>query len=68
MQLGIQAYSFYGELVLDLSQFDHPGTNKLLENYFKSDMQQAFVTKQHSMNAKLMVISLAVGKISEERG
>ena len=59
------SYVTYGELILDLTHFSHPGTNKVIENFLRSDIEAAFESKQHSMNAKLMVAHLSIGKTTE---
>lgn len=57
----------YNHLVYDVTDFQHPGGNDLLEPYIGDDITEAFDEVGHSRNAHQMLRSLCIGVLAEER-
>lgn len=55
----------YNNLVYDVSTFQHPGGNDLLEGYIGQDITEAFESVGHSLHAERMLRDLCVGILTE---
>ena len=58
---------FYDELVIDVTTFNHPGSQSVF-SYFTSSMHESFIYQKHSYNAKLMLCHLTIGKVGKGKG
>lgn len=55
----------FHNLILDISNFNHPGYNSLLNPYIAKDLYQPYASKSHSLNADLLVCQLTVGRLED---
>lgn len=58
----------YKGLVIDISDFDHPGYNNILDAFLKKDITEAYLSKTHSLNADLIICQRTVGKLEGSQG
>lgn len=55
----------YNNLVYDVSTFQHPGGNDLVEAYIGQDISEAFESVGHSLHAERMLRDLCVGILTD---
>ena len=58
---------FYDELVVDVTDFNHPGSRSVFGSA-TSSIHESFSYQKHSYNAKLMLCHLTIGRIGNSRG
>lgn len=63
----IRRLVIYNHLVYDVTDFQHPGGNDLLDPYIGNDITEAFDEIGHSRNAHQILGSLCVGVLMEEK-
>lgn len=57
----------YEGLVLDVTEFNHPGGHALIQGFLKGQpLQQQFDAVSHSLNAKRMLRHFAVGRLCSQ--
>ena len=49
--------------MLDLSDFDHPGYNSIIDEFQGRDLAQAYSTRLHSLNADLIICHRTIGRL-----
>ena len=60
-------YLVYGNKVLDVSKFDHPGPAELITDNIGKDSTKLFDDQGHSPNAHEMMKNMTVGHISQHK-
>ena len=50
-------------MVLDLTHFDHPGYNHILDDFLGKDIADAYSARLHSLNADLVICHRAIGRL-----
>ncbi len=56
----------YDGLVMDLTEFGHPGGPQLLYQHRGTDIKSKFDSLNHSHNAKRMIVHHTIGRICNE--
>ena len=51
------------DLVLDLTNFDHPGYNNIIDDFQGKNIAEAYSSRLHSLNADLVVCHMAIGRL-----
>ena len=51
------------DLVLDLTDFDHPGYNHILNDFIGKDIAEPYSARLHSLNADLVVCHRAIARL-----
>ena len=51
------------DLILDLTGFDHPGYNHIVDEFQGKDISEAYLQRIHSLNADLIVCHRAIGRL-----
>ena len=53
----------FGNEVLDVTDFKHPGPQNLITDYLKTDIHQQYIEQGHSVAANELVKKMVVGTI-----
>lgn len=53
----------FRDLVVDVSGFDHPGSNHLLKQFMEKDIAGPYIDRKHSLNADLVLCHRTVGRL-----
>ena len=61
-------YVLYDQLIVDVTNFDHPGSKAILKDWHSKNIKGSFEAMNHSENAELMLINLAIGKLKNKNG
>ena len=51
------------DLVLDLTDFDHPGYNHIVDEFQGRDIAEAYLLRMHSQNADLIIVYRTIGRL-----
>ena len=65
--MGIK-FVIYKDRVLDVSKFNHPGSNKLIDENLETDIAQLFNDEGHSATAYELVKKLTIGHLPNPEG
>lgn len=53
----------YKDLIVDVSDFRHPGYNDIIYQFQGKNMAQAYTARGHSLNSDLIVCHRTIGKL-----
>ena len=55
------------DLVLDLTEFDHPGYNHIVDEFQGRDIAEAYLLRMHSLNADLIIAHKTIGRLESSK-
>ena len=58
-----QRVVLWKDLVLDLTGFEHPGYNNIIDDFQGKNIADAYSSRLHSLNADLVVCHMTIGRL-----
>lgn len=55
--------TLFKNLVIDITDFVHPGYNAILNNHINQDIYYSYLIRKHSINADLILCQRTVAKL-----
>lgn len=55
----------FKNLIVDISDFDHPGYNNILTSFVGKDTYESYIVKTHSTNADLIICHRTIGRLED---
>ena len=53
---------FYHNLILDITDFDHPGSNIILKDHIGTDITSVYTKYMHSFTASIIICQRVIGR------